>query len=278
MLLQAEDRAKILYILVLAIAPLLGAGCGTTKTVVAVPQSSYVDRYDEQNIEIMTASEAKIFIVQVLYEHPLLLEDDRIRIANEIASVKTTDNTNIVFAGKLGLSVSVPLEEISYVNIIGDHNHTDNTSIKFGNYTLGKFKENNARKFVNSLFALKKVALYEPIRREEAKFEEAVQTYRNAKAKPVLPEDARRYSVQAESAIHEKKFIEAADLYKKSLNLCPWWPEAHFNRAIVLGEIGEIKTAIFEMKRYLRLSPDALNARAAQDKIYVWERKAEQQK
>ena len=277
MLLQAGNRTRILF-LILAIVQVLGMGCATTKEVVMVPKSSYVERYNEQNIQGVTPIEAKTFVAQILYMHPLQLNDDRINVVNDITSINITDNTNIVFTGKFGWSISVLLDGLEYVDIIGDHNNIDNTYIKFGNYTLGKFNEGNANKLANALFALKKVALYEPIRREESKFEDAVQTYRNARAKPVLSEDARKFSIQAESAINEKSFNEAADLYKKALNICPWWPEAHFNRSIVLSEIGDLKTAIFEMKRYLRLSPDAPNARAAQDKIYVWERKVEQQK
>lgn len=272
MRLQMEKRTKIFF-LILAIVQVLGVGCATKKTVIAVSHSSYVERYNEQNLQVMTAIEAQRFISQVLYGRPLQLEDDRMKIVNDITSVKILDNTNIVFVGNFGWSISVPLGEIEYIDIIGDHNNTDNTTIKFGNYTLGKFKEITANQFANALFVLKRAALYEPIRREESGFEEAVQTYRDAKIKPVLSEDARKLSVQAESAIKDKSFIEAADLYKKALNICPWWPEGHFNRAIVLSEVGDIKTAIFEMRRYLRLSPGAPNARAAQDKIYVWERK-----
>lgn len=91
-------------------------------------------------------------------------------------------------------------------------------------------------------------------------------------SKPVLPEEARKLKVQAEGAVREKKFKEAADLYAEALNATPWWPEGHFNRALVLGETGDYVMAMREMKHYLQLAPDAPNARAAQDKIYDWER------
>jgi hypothetical protein len=38
--------------------------------------------------------------------------------------------------------------------------------------------------------------------------------------------------------------------------------------------VDDYPDAIIEMKRYLMLVPDAPNARALQDKIYNWERKA----
>lgn len=93
--------------------------------------------------------------------------------------------------------------------------------------------------------------------------------------KPAFPEEARRFRVQAEAAVSEKLFGEAADKYEAALRAAPWWPEGRFNRALVLGELERHGEAIKEMKRYLALAPEAANARAAQDKIYAWEAAAE---
>lgn len=105
-------------------------------------------------------------------------------------------------------------------------------------------------------------------------FDATAQAYRDATTKPALPEAARRFKVQAEGAINDKDFNAAADYYEQALSVAPWWPQGHFNRALVLSETGEFQDAIVEMKRYLALVPDAPDARAAQDKIYDWERKA----
>jgi len=109
----------------------------------------------------------------------------------------------------------------------------------------------------------------------EVSFQAALNSYRTAKVKPQLPEDARKFKVQAEDAVREKAFAEAVDLYGQAIKIAPWWPEGHFNRALVLGETKEYEIAIIEMKRYLALVPKAPNARAAQDKIYAWERKVQ---
>ena len=109
---------------------------------------------------------------------------------------------------------------------------------------------------------------------KEARFQTAAQDYRAQAVKPQLPEDARRFKVQAEGAVRDKDFIGAAVLYDQALGIAPWWPEGHFNRALVLAGTDEFSDAIVEMKRYLTLVPDATDARAAQDKIYEWERKA----
>ena len=99
-------------------------------------------------------------------------------------------------------------------------------------------------------------------------------TLTRATIKFVFSEDARKYKVQAEGAVRDKKFNDAANLYGEALKVAPWWPEGHFNRALVLSETGDYDTAMREMKHYLQLAPDAPNARAAQDKIYDWERRA----
>lgn len=107
---------------------------------------------------------------------------------------------------------------------------------------------------------------------EEAAWQKAVRRYREMPAKPALPEEARRFKVQAEAAVAQKEFAEAADRYRDALRVAPWWPEGHFNRALILGETGRYRNAIDEMKKYLALVPDAPDARAAQDKVYEWER------
>lgn len=106
-------------------------------------------------------------------------------------------------------------------------------------------------------------------------FQEVAKQYRAANPKPVMPEVGRKYKVQAEFAAQEKRFDKAIELYGKALEIAPWWPEGHFNLALVLGESKKYREAMVEMKHYLLLAPEAAEARAAQDKIYQWESVAE---
>ncbi len=102
-------------------------------------------------------------------------------------------------------------------------------------------------------------------------FKEVVTQYRAANPKPQMPELARKYKVQAEFAAQEKRLDKAIELYEKALDIVPWWPEGHYNLALVLGDAKKYKQAMQEMNRYLLLAPEASEARAAQDKIYQWE-------
>ncbi len=99
--------------------------------------------------------------------------------------------------------------------------------------------------------------------------------YRAAKPKPALPEEARKYKVQAEFLAQQKQTDKAIGLYRKALDIAPWWPEGHYQLALLLGETKKYRDAMAEMKHYLLLVPDAPEARAAQDRIYQWEVVAE---
>jgi hypothetical protein len=130
------------------------------------------------------------------------------------------------------------------------------------------------KKIADALFVLKNNSSADHEATEEADFDKAINDHRKATSKEAFPEAARKFKVQAEDALNDKKFEDAADFYAEALKLAPWWPEGHFNRALVLAESGNYEIAIREMKRYLIIVPNASDARAAQDKIYDWERRA----
>jgi len=106
-------------------------------------------------------------------------------------------------------------------------------------------------------------------------FEIVAAKYRAENPKSPFPEEARKFRIQAEFAVQEKQFDRAVELYGKALEIAPWWPEGHFNRALILGQTKTYHDAIREMKRYLLLVPDAPDTRAAQDNIYQWEREVD---
>ena len=106
---------------------------------------------------------------------------------------------------------------------------------------------------------------------KEAAFAKIAETYRDATVKPIPGEDVRKYMVMANEAISRERFDDAVTDYEQGLKIAPWWPQGHFNVAMVLGQVGRYHQAIEHMKDYLALVPNAPNARAAQDQIYKWE-------
>jgi tetratricopeptide (TPR) repeat protein len=103
--------------------------------------------------------------------------------------------------------------------------------------------------------------------------ESFLRVYPKLAVKPALPESARRFEVQAQSYVDNKEFTKAIEAYGFEEALVFWYPDAHFNRALVLGEQKQYSPAIYEMNTYLKLFPGAPDARADQDKIYEWESK-----
>ena len=104
--------------------------------------------------------------------------------------------------------------------------------------------------------------------------ESFLRVYPKLAVKPVLPESARRFEVQAQSFVDNKEFNKAIEAYGSEEALVFWYPDAHFNRALVLSEQKQYSPAIYEMNIYLKLVPNSPDARADQDKIYEWESKA----
>ncbi len=102
-------------------------------------------------------------------------------------------------------------------------------------------------------------------------FEEEAKKYRELKIKPELSEEAVKFKVQAAAAFGRKDFVMADTRYNDALKIAPWWPEGHFNRALLLAELGRYHEAMAEMNKYLLLVPDAPDAKQAHYKIYEWE-------
>lgn len=101
-----------------------------------------------------------------------------------------------------------------------------------------------------------------------------LQLYPKLTTKPALPESARRFAVQAESATKDKRPDDAISLYQKALGIAPWWPLGNFNLALLFAGKNQLPQAAAQMTRYIALAPDAPDARQAQDRIYEWEGKS----
>jgi tetratricopeptide (TPR) repeat protein len=93
-------------------------------------------------------------------------------------------------------------------------------------------------------------------------------------SRPQPPDGWESHRVLAEQSIREKKFIDALVHYEAGLQAFPTWPEGWFNAALLYAELGEYVYAADRMRRYLELVPDAPDAKAAREKIIIWDEKA----
>jgi tetratricopeptide (TPR) repeat protein len=103
-------------------------------------------------------------------------------------------------------------------------------------------------------------------------FEPIAEQYRALKVKPPVSEELRKYIVQANSFNQQKMYDKAIELYNKAIELDQTaYPAACSNLALLSAQVYKFDAAIYYMKKYLLLEPDASDARSAQDKIYEWE-------
>jgi tetratricopeptide (TPR) repeat protein len=134
----------------------------------------------------------------------------------------------------------------------------------------------NAKKFVDAVNAINYYTSSKLIAEDTEsfnEFKEKAKAWRALPQKPDIPEDTRRYKVLAEDAFRNKNYDMAVGYYEKGLESCPFWPDGHFNAALLCGETGMYAKAVCHMKRYLELCPDAKDTQAARDKMYIWEEK-----
>lgn len=105
-------------------------------------------------------------------------------------------------------------------------------------------------------------------------FPAKAEAWRAANPKPPLSEAGNKHRILAESAFREKDVERAIEHFEAALESDPTWPEGNFNVALLLGEAGAYRHAARYMKRYLLLVPDGKDAKAANEKIVIWEDKA----
>jgi tetratricopeptide (TPR) repeat protein len=104
------------------------------------------------------------------------------------------------------------------------------------------------------------------------KFKPLALEYNNLAIKPAIIEEQRKFIVQANALNENKKYDLALEAYNNAININQTsYPAAYYNMALISALSGDYQNAIFNMKKYLMLVPEAEDARAAQDKIYEWE-------
>lgn len=101
-----------------------------------------------------------------------------------------------------------------------------------------------------------------------------IREWRAKSPKPPLPERADRNRVLAENAVREKQFDAALRYYANALSAYPFWPEGHYNAALISAEQNDFAGAVSHMQWYVHLVPEAQDAKLAREKIIVWEEKA----
>lgn len=167
-----------------------------------------------------------------------------------------------------------------------DFKHIINTSFTYDNYgkisiwPIGDFQftikgKDAGQKFKTEFEILKeknKNLYYENRKAQFRLFENKAADYRALKMKPPVSEEQRKFIVQANAFNEKKMYDEAIRLYEQAIEVDQTaYPTAYSNLALLSAQVKRYDDAIYHMKKYLLLVPDASDARGAQDKIYEWE-------
>ncbi len=132
--------------------------------------------------------------------------------------------------------------------------------------------ENNYKKLADYLYFFQYPFMVQKYDSLLNQFKQVAAQYRELKTKPVVTEEQRKYIVQANAFNERKDYVKAIDFYNKAIELDKTaYPGAYMNMALLSAQVQNYEGAIFQMKRYLMLMPEAEDARGAQDKIYEWE-------
>ncbi|HTZ20458.1 MAG TPA: TonB family protein [Opitutaceae bacterium] len=181
------------------------------------------------------------------------------------------------FVGGEIQEAKVSPEEYSYVQGGKTHRYRflnyespkveDGTSVGY-NYAVGVLawkSEKEARSFADAMLAMNQYAF--------ADFQKKAQVWRELPAKPALAEEVQRCRVLAEEALRNRNTKDAWFYYSRGVTEEPLWAEGHFNAALLAAELGKYEQAAAHMKCYLELKPEAKDARAAREKMWLWEDK-----
>ncbi|MCU0414466.1 MAG: tetratricopeptide repeat protein [Ignavibacteriaceae bacterium] len=150
--------------------------------------------------------------------------------------------------------------------------------VVIGNYYFYNFTkssvDNQIKELADYLFYFQYQLLVQRYDSLIAIFKPLAAQYRTLQVKPSISEEQRKYVVQANSFAQEKQYAKAINLYNETIKLDQTsYPAAYSNLALLHAQYDKYSTAIYYMKKYLLLEPEAADARSCQDKIYEWEAK-----
>ena len=111
---------------------------------------------------------------------------------------------------------------------------------------------------------------------EWREFQPKANAWRLLPAKPPISDDVKQHRLLAEDAFNQKQFDTAAAEYEAGLEIDPLWAQGQFNAAYIHGELKDYDDAVWHMRCYLELMPNAPDAQTARDQMLLWQAKAEQ--
>ena len=106
-------------------------------------------------------------------------------------------------------------------------------------------------------------------------FTQQTSAWRALNPKPPLSEDVEKKRLLAEDDFANKNMAAAIEDYEAGVKLDPTWVQGWYNVAQLYAAQNDFEQAVFSMKHYLILLPDAPDAAEAKNDVLLWEAKAE---
>jgi tetratricopeptide (TPR) repeat protein len=170
------------------------------------------------------------------------------------------ENISVYFSDIIDYQITINFNDVNKLD-----------KVCFGNLMFYIYGKGRGRKFFDDLIFIQN-QLIENRNSELPLFEPTAAQYRALKVKPAVSEEQRKFIVQANGFNELKEYDRAIQLYKKAIEVDQTaYPAAYSNLALLSAQLYRFNAAIYYMKKYLMLEPEATDARSAQDKIYKWE-------
>lgn len=174
------------------------------------------------------------------------------------------ENINVYFSDIIDYQITINLNDINKLD-----------KVCFGNLMIYIYGKGNGRKFFDDLILIQNQLKKQLIEKQNSQlilFEPIAAQYRALKVKPSVSEEQRKYIIQANGFNDQKMYDKAIELYNKAIEVDQTaYPAAYSNLALLSAQTKRFNAAIYYMKKYLMVVPEAADARGAQDKIYLWE-------
>lgn len=147
----------------------------------------------------------------------------------------------------------------------------NNVGVLFENFYIPFTGNVNGKLLVDNLNTIRNYYSEKLYNSELALFEPIAAFYLSLKIKPPVSESQRERIVQANLFNQQRQYTKAIEFYLKAIEVDPTsYPAAYSNLALLSAQISRFDAAVYYMKKYLMLEPEAEDARGAQDKIYEW--------
>lgn len=197
----------------------------------------------------------------------VLVFDDRIEL-----TFKRKNYEIFYFKDLADNSISAQLVPFNIIKGILNIKESEKLETRIGNKgALYIYTASNNTNIADDLFYIRYKLIDKKLEAWLNDFKPIAENYRSLEEKPAISEEQRECIVQANLFAQQKNYNKAIELYKKAYQInSTSFPAAFSNLALLFANLSDYQSAIYYMKLYLLLEPEAENSRSSQDKIYEW--------